>query len=47
MTTNNDKAIRKETKELINRMVDSIDDIKDLKRIFDYVHRIFLRRTGK
>lgn len=47
MTTKNDKTLRKETKELINRMVDSIDDTKELKRIFDYVHRIFLRRTGK
>lgn len=37
---------KKEIKELINRMIDSIDDYQELKRIFDYVHRIFIHRTG-
>ena len=35
-----------ELKELIIRMLDSIDDNRKLRRIYDYIHRIFINRTG-
>lgn len=33
-------------KEYIIRMLDQIDDIDHLKRIYNYVHKFFIRRTG-
>lgn len=38
---------KKERKELISRMLEQIDDDHFLKKIFDYVHKYFIRRTGK
>ena len=38
---------KKERKELIVKMVEQIEDDIFLKRIFDYVHKYFIRRTGK
>lgn len=35
-----------ELKELIIRMLNSINDNRKLQRIYDYVHRIFINRTG-
>lgn len=35
-----------EYKQLIIRMLEKITSEKDLKRIFDYVHHIFIHRTG-
>lgn len=34
-------------KKYIIEMVKQIDDISYLKRIYDYVHKFFIRRTGK
>jgi len=36
-----------ERKELIIRMLEVINDSEQLKRIFNYVHNIFIRRTGE
>lgn len=35
-----------EYKQLIIRMVLKLASEKDLKKIFDYVHHIFIHRTG-
>lgn len=35
-----------EYKQLIIRMLEKLNSKKDLKRIFDYVHHIFIHRTG-
>lgn len=34
-------------KKYIIEMVQKIDDSKQLERIYNYVHRFFIRRTGK
>lgn len=34
-------------KEYIIRMIEQIDDIDYLKRIYNYVHKFFIRRTGE
>lgn len=36
-----------EYKQCIIEMVQKIENIEHLKRIFDYVHRLFIRRTGE
>lgn len=36
-----------EIRELIKRMVDAIEDNKKLQQIFNYIHRIYIRRAGK
>lgn len=36
-----------EYKQFIIEMVQKIDNVNHLKRIFDYVHRFFIRRTGE
>lgn len=36
-----------EYKKLVDRMMKEINDEKDLKRIFNYIHKIFIRRAGK
>lgn len=38
--------IMNQQKELIIKMLDKIDDASHLKRIYDFVHRFFIRRTG-
>ena len=34
-------------KQYIIEMVQKIDNIKDLERIFQYVHNFFIKRTGE
>lgn len=34
-------------KELIERMMKEINSEEDLKKIFNYIHKIFIRRAGK
>ena len=34
-------------KKLIERMIKEIHNEEDLKRIFNYIHRIFIRRADK
>lgn len=34
-------------KKRIIEMVNKIDDISNLERIYAYVHKFFIRRTGK
>lgn len=34
-------------KKYIIEMVQKIDDVIFLKRIYDYVHKYFIRRTGE
>lgn len=34
-------------KKYIIEMVQKIDDLKYLERIYNYVHRFFIRRTGE
>lgn len=36
-----------ELKQLINRMLDAIEDNQQLLRIFRYIHKQFIRRTGE
>ena len=36
-----------ELKKYIIEMVQKIDDTESLKRIFNYVHKFFIRKTGK
>lgn len=36
-----------EFKQYIIEMVRKIDDQESLKRIFNYVHKFFIRKTGK
>ena len=36
-----------EFKKYIIEMVQKIDDTESLKRIFNYVHKFFIRKTGK
>ena len=36
-----------EYKRYIIEMVQKIDDSKYLERIYNYVHKFFIRRTGK
>lgn len=36
-----------EYKKYIFKMLEQIDNNEHLKRIFDYVHKYFLRRTGE
>lgn len=36
-----------EYKRLICQMLESINDNGHLKKIFDYVHKYFIRRAGK
>lgn len=36
-----------EYKKLIDCMMKEINNEKDLKRIFDYIHKIFIRGAGK
>lgn len=38
---------RKEYKKLIEKMMKEIDEEKDLKKIYNYIHRIFIRRADK
>lgn len=38
---------KEEYKQFIIEMVQKIDNVNHLKRIFDYVHRFFIRRTGE
>lgn len=41
-------TVNKDTyKKYIIEMVDKIDDISYLKRIYAYVHKFFIRRTGE
>lgn len=39
--------IKEDYKKLIDRMMKEINDKEDIKRIFNYIHKIFIRRTGK
>ena len=41
------KAMGEEYKKYIIEMIQHIDDNQHLKRIFNYVHKYFIRRTGK
>lgn len=34
-------------KQYIIEMIQKIDNIKDLERIFQYVHKFFIKRTGE
>lgn len=34
-------------KQYIIEMVQKIDDSKHLERIYNYVHKLFIKRTGK
>lgn len=34
-------------KKYIVEMVQKIDDLNHLERIYNYVHKFFIRRTGK
>lgn len=36
-----------EYRKLIYKMIENIDDRKDLKRIFVYIHKFFIRGAGK
>ena len=38
---------REKYKKYIIEMVQKIEDNKQLERIYNYVHRLFIRRTGK
>lgn len=33
-------------KKYIIKMIEKIDDTSHLKKIYEYVHRFFIRRTG-
>lgn len=37
----------KEYKKLIERMMKEINETEDLKRIFYFIHKIFINRAGK
>ena len=37
----------KEYKKYIIEMIQKIDNAQHLKRIFNYVHKYFIRRTGE
>ena len=34
-------------KEYIIKMLEKIDDVNHLKRIYNYIHKFFIRRTGE
>lgn len=36
-----------EYKEYIIEMIQKINNLEHLKRIFNYVHKFFIRRTGR
>ena len=38
---------KEEYKQLIIEMIQKIDNLNHLRRIFNYVHRFFIRRTGE